>query len=583
MCGIFSIINYTENVPYSLIEEEFMRGKRRGPEFSKLTKVSPECLFGFHRLAINGLNTESNQPLQYKHMTLICNGEIYNHKELFHLLGMQPKTDSDCEVILPLFEKYGIEGTLQLLDGVFSFLLCEYDIHDKGIRLYIARDPYGVRPLYQLVPKASNAQKVQNISRKMYGFASEMKMLIDIQQYNIIDKSLYTIEHFPPGHYQSFFFPFQLSSSWVIQKDIKYHTFGFTSILSSEKQTEYTSIQNIQQTLIDAIKKRVLNTDRPIACLLSGGLDSSLVTALVNEYRDYESGCPLETYSIGFKGSEDLIYANKVANYLGTKHTEIIITESEYVNAISEVIEAIESYDTTTVRASVGNYLISKWIAANSEAKVIFNGDGSDELCGGYLYMHKAPDALTFDAETRRLLTDIHLFDVLRSDKSISSNGLEPRTPFLDRTFVQTYLSIHPSIRYHPGKKHCEKYLLRKAFSPALFTNQKGMPLLPDEILWRRKEAFSDGIMVKQQTVSELIEAFSSTLFKLQEVENNIFKKESLLLKEGETYEKWYYRTLFTLFYPGMEHVVPYFWMPRFVEANDASARTLDIYKENIV
>jgi asparagine synthase (glutamine-hydrolysing) len=192
MCGIFSILNYNENVSFSLIEEEFMRGKRRGPEFSKLTKVSPECLFGFHRLAINGLNTASNQPLQYKHLTLICNGEIYNHKELFHLLGMQPTTDSDCEVILPLFEKYGIEGTLQLLDGVFAFLLCDYDIHDKGIRLYIARDPYGVRPLYQMVPKTP---KAPNAHRRMYGFASEMKMLIDIQGSNKnTEESLYTIE-----------------------------------------------------------------------------------------------------------------------------------------------------------------------------------------------------------------------------------------------------------------------------------------------------------------------------------------------------------------------------------------------------
>jgi len=561
MCGIFSLLNYSEKIPYSIAEEEFMRGKRRGSEFSKLTKVSSDCLFGFHRFAINN---ESNQPLQYKHLTLICNGEIYNHKELYHLLGMTPTTDSNCEVILPLFEKYGIDETLQMIDGVFSFILCDYNIHKEGIHLYIVRDPYGVRPLYQMISK-------RNEKYDLYGFASEMKMLIDIQSFANNMKENYTIYPFPPGHYQTFFHPFQLSSSWQREKEVKYHSFGFTSILSSERQTEKEVLQKIRYSFMDAIKKRVLNTDRPIACLLSGGLDSSLVTALVNEFRDYEKGYPLETYTIGLQGSEDIKYAKKVADYLGTKHTEIIISETEYLNAISEVIEAIESYDTTTVRASVGNYLVSKWIAKNSDANVIFNGDGSDELCGGYLYMHKAPDALTFDVETRRLLTDIHLFDVLRSDKSISSHGLKPRTPFLDRSFVQTYLSIHPSLRYHPGRKQCEKYLLRKAFSSEFILNQKGMPLLPDEILWRQKEAFSDGIMVKQKT----IEDYAQTIAQFSE-------KDTVLLKEGDTYEKWYYRTVFASFYPKMEHVVPYFWMPRFVEAQDASARTLSFYNKDV-
>ena len=187
-------------------------------------------------------------------------------------------------------------------------------------------------------------------------------------------------------------------------------------------------------------------------------------------------------------------YARIVAEYLDTDHTEIIVTEQEMFDAIPEVIHAIESYDTTTVRASIGNYLLGKYIAKHSKAKVIFNGDGSDELLGGYLYMNKCPDDIEFDCESRRLLKDIHLFDVLRSDKSISSNGLEPRTPFLDRSFVNFVLSIPPYFRNHKHRElPVEKYILRHSFSLEFITDFKGRSMLPDEILWRKKEAFSDG------------------------------------------------------------------------------------------
>jgi asparagine synthase (glutamine-hydrolysing) len=550
MCGILCLLNYNPSVfPFLTIQNEFMRGKRRGPEFSILDdKVAVDTLFGFHRLSINGLDAESNQPLRYKNLTLICNGEIYNYKELYQMMDVEPETGSDCEVILHLFDRFGIDQTLQLLDGVFSFVLCEYNIHEDGIRMYVARDPYGVRPLYQMKPEKTGGT---------HGFASELKMLIDYPGYK-------TIDPFPPGHYHTFFRSFHLSSKWVFTKEVKYHSFGFYSILASESQTEYEVLKKIQFYFRQAVQKRVLNTERPIACLLSGGLDSSLVTAMVNEF----SSGQVETYSIGLAGSEDLHYARIVADYLGTKHTEIVMTETEYLNSISEVIESIESYDTTTVRASVGNYLVAKWISGISEAKVIFNGDGSDELTGGYLYMKKAPDALEFDRETRRLLTDIHLFDVLRSDKSISSNGLEPRTPFLDRTFVQYYLSIDPSLRFTPEKEG--KYLIRKAFST--YQNKSGKPLLPDAILWRKKEAFSDGIMEKKKRVSEMIEDFARSFLE----KDGVVKEE-----KDDTYEKMYYRRVFDEAYPRMRHLVPYYWMPKYVDAVDASAKTLTLYQED--
>lgn len=575
MCGIFSLLNNDQNFNNEFIENEFMRGERRGPEFSKLEKVSIECHFGFHRLAINGLNQESNQPIVIQDISLICNGEIYNYKELAEMMGIQMKTDSDCEIIIHLYIRYGIEQTLQMLDGVFAFVLCDNGSSKGESKLIVARDPYGVRPLYQLRPRFESPNK-------LFGFASEMKCLIEF--YKKI-KETHEIVHFLPGSYSTFYQPYRVNPKWIpVVQNVSYHSFGFNSIMylntTMNSNTDTLSVlNNIQYYLKNAVRKRVLVTERPIACLLSGGLDSSLITALVNEfYKEKNPGVQLETYSIGLADSEDLKYARIVANYLGTKHTEVILTEDDFINAIPEVIYAIESYDTTTVRASIGNYLIAKYISENSLAKVIFNGDGSDELCGGYLYMGEAPDALEFDCECRRLLKDIHMFDVLRSDKSISSNGLEPRTPFLDRSFVQYYLSIHPYIRFHKDSGLCEKYLLRSAFSEDNYLNSLGLPLLPDAILWRKKEAFSDGVSKKSRSLFQIIHDHLDLEMDLKQ---EILEKKFDNVNTPDTLEKKYYRALFDEFYPETQNVIPYFWMPRYIEATDASARTLTIYNND--
>ena len=562
MCGIFSLLNNDSKYSDIFINEQFMKGKGRGPEFSKIQNVYMKTIFGFHRLAINGLNNESNQPIIIDSITLICNGEIYNYKELYTMMNINPETDSDCEVIIHLYKKYGIEQTLQMLDGVFSFILL--DNETDVAKLYVARDPYGVRPLYILKSWMNNPQN------NIIGFASEMKILIDFNKDNE-----YIIEHFPPGSYSTYIQPFKVSSSWSLQSEYKlYHSTGFHSnmYLSDIPDCKQTVISNIQGYLQSAVKKRTLVTDRPIACLLSGGLDSSLITALVNEYHQQISDKPLETFSIGLEDSEDLKYARIVADYLGTNHTEIKLTEQDFLNAIPEVIYAIESYDTTSVRASIGNYLLGKYISKHSNAKVIFNGDGSDELCGGYLYMHSCPDAVEFDKECKRLLKDIHMFDVLRSDKCISTHGLEPRTPFLDRSWVQYYLSIDPTMRFHPKNKECEKFLLRTAFSSTYFSNSEGLSLLPDNVLWRRKEAFSDGVSKQTRSLYQIIQEYVDSLniektYNISHIHNN-----------PNTDEKYYYRTLFNSYYPNMEKIIPYFWMPRYVDALDASARTLDIY-----
>jgi asparagine synthase (glutamine-hydrolysing) len=329
---------------------------------------------------------------------------------------------------------------------------------------------------------------------------------------------------------------------------------------------------NISYHLSNAVNKRCLTTERPIACLLSGGLDSSLIAALVsNYYKSINYQQPLETYSIGLEGSEDLKYARIVAEYIHSKHTEVIVTEKEMFDAIPEVIEKIESYDTTSVRASIGNYLLGKYISKNSSAKVIFNGDGSDELLGGYLYMNKCPDDIEFDRETRRLLKDIHLFDVLRSDKSISSHGLEPRTPFLDRSFSNYVLSIPAYFRNHKNFGNIEKILLRNSFSKNIFSNYENEQILPDSILWRNKEAFSDGVSCYGRSLYIILQEQISDML-------NMHENSETFTPSIDT-EKYYYKMIFERFYPNCSNIVPYFWMPKYTDAKDPSARTLTFYE----
>lgn len=608
MCGIFALFNNNNTFTKDIIKFSFERSVNRGPEHSTLEICDNKLLIGFHRLAINGLTSISNQPITIGSYKLICNGEIYNYKSLFSSINVTPTTNSDCEIIIHLYKLYGMEYTLRLLDGVYSFILYDYNGSHLEPIVYIARDPFGVRPLYVLEPTTEHkfvttqSDNINITSENILGFASELKALsplLNVSQRLLhfgISKKMsttaattsqeiipYNIQQFPAGCYMSLSCSFKSQSSWntVFAPKKFYMPLQTPRIISSYDKTFELRTQTMLCTLLNAaVKKRVVDTsDRPIACLLSGGLDSSLITALVQKY--YTD--VLETYSIGMAGSEDLIRAKQVANYLGTKHTEVILTKDELFKAIPETIYAIESYDTTTVRASVGNYLLGKYISKHSEAKVIFNGDGSDELTGGYLYFLKSPNDLEFDRECRRLLNDISYFDVLRSDKSISSNGLEPRTPFLDRDFIDYYLSIPISIRNPMSRdknkdisSKCEKYLLRQAFS----INEP--TLLPSDIIWRTKEAFSDGVSGDNGSWFKIIEN------KVKLIDMNKFKKNNTIMGNNinipTTGEQTYYRKLYDVYYPNTADNIPYFWMPKYVDATDSSARTLDIYnhKNNI-
>jgi len=624
MCGIFALLNNSGIYYDDFVNEQFKKGQNRGPEFSTLRQVSMKAVFGFHRLAINGLNDESNQPITIDNVALICNGEIYNYKQLYELMKIptnQIVTQSDCEVIIHLYIRYGIEQTLKMLDGVFAFVLCDSRFQGDSIdnHIFVARDSFGVRPLYCLKRVESQSQTVKqdsdSLNKILYdaniiGFASELKSLSKFTEGKYEDT--YLVEQFTPGTYSKYTLGNQSITSWIpcegevnksyfVPSPPKFlyeydsderriynlHLNPYFNESYNSNQGNYNNIYNnknynkIRELLTNAVNKRCETTERPIACLLSGGLDSSLIAALVQEWKcdNRKKGIDfrLETYSIGLEGSEDLLNARVVADYLSSKHTEIIVTEEEMLEAIPEVIRAIESYDTTTVRASIGNYLLGKYIRANSDAKVIFNGDGSDELFGGYLYMKKCPDVIEFDCETRRLLKDIHLFDVLRSDKSISSHGLEPRTPFLDRELVNYYLSLPMEVRMPPKvtdidneifkwgeRRFMEKNLLRQSFCES--------GLLPGSILWRKKEAFSDGVSGTSKPFYQVIQEY-------------VCKKMGIVLKEGDketalNTEKDYYKQIFYSTYTNPHFKIPYYWMPKYTDAKDPSARTLEVYNE---
>jgi asparagine synthase (glutamine-hydrolysing) len=578
MCGIFALLNNkinnnnnnnntNENIYLSsVIRNQFEEGFNRGPDDSKFIQNDKyNYNLGFHRLAINGLNDISNQPISIDNVTLICNGEIYNYKQLYKYMNIEAYTGSDCEVIIHMYIKYGIEQTLRMLDGVFGFVLIDSRIQEDAL-IYIARDPFGVRPVYLLEPKINT-----NTSPQVYGFASELKCLEYF--YNSFE-NMFNLNQFKPGTFLKLKYN-NFSKQWnKCSENVTYFIPSFSStrlVLGDGSELTEEFYNNINQYLFLAVKKRCLATERPVACLLSGGLDSSLIASLVaNHFR--EQGKQIETFSIGLKESEDLKYAKIASEWIGSKHTEIIVTEEEMFDAIPKVIEAIESYDTTTIRASIGNYLLGKYISENSEAKVIFNGDGSDELFGGYLYMNQCPDDIEFDNETRRLLKDIHLFDVLRSDKCISSHGLEPRTPFLDRSFVNYILSIPPYFRNHKnfiGNK-TEKFLLRNSFSKEYFLTYEGKQILPDEILWRKKEAFSDGVSSKGRSLYQILQ--EKIMRQLNSEMPNMFYTVNIQT------EKIYYKRIFDEFYANCSHVVPYYWMPKYIESNDPSARTLNIY-----
>lgn len=520
MCSIMGYCGSCAS--FDEFQSHFEKTVQRGPDDTRILDTG-KGLLGFHRLAIMGLSPEGMQPFELDGSYAVCNGEIYGYERIKKALSCKYtfRSGSDCEILLPLYKEYGT-GMFKMLDAEFALIL-----FDGSTGEYIAaRDPIGIRPLYYGYD-----------SKGIILFASEPRSLVGLCAH---------ILPFPPGHFY---------------KDGKFVCYrNMTNVCTVCHDDLETVCQNIRKKLITGVRKRLV-ADAPVGFLLSGGLDSSLVCAIAAR----ENQEPIRTFAIGMeKDAIDLKYAKEVANYIGSKHTEVYMTRGQVLSSLREVIGILGSFDITTIRASMGMYLLCRWIHQNTDCKVLLTGEISDELFG-YKYTDFAPSAEEFQKESEKRIRELHTYDVLRADRCISSCSLEARVPFGDLDFVQYVMSIDPRLKmntYHKGK-----YLLRHAFEG---------DYLPQNILYREKAAFSDA--VGHSMVDDLKE-YAESLYTDKEFAQKCqkydyappFTKESLL-----------YREIFEELYPGQASMIPGFWMPnknwKGCDVNDPSARVLSNY-----
>ncbi len=521
MCAI---IGYLSLENYELLLENFDKVTSRGPDKCEIKKFS-NAVLGFKRLSIMGIDDSGMQPFNYKDYTIVCNGEIYGFRKIKKDLedkGYKFNSNSDCEILLPLYELYGTD-MFSKLDAEFACII--YDSKTKDF--IAARDPIGIRPLYYGYDKDNKII-----------FASEPKCLVDIAQ---------RIYPFPPGYYYK-------DNKFVCYTDI-------TKVDSYVNDDLETIAKSIHDKLVEGVNKR-LDSDVKVGYLLSGGLDSSLVCAIAAKTLNKK----IDTFSIGMSTDAiDLKYAKQVSDYINSNHHEIIITKDDVLNALEDVIEILATFDITTIRASIGMYLLCKAIHEQTDIRVLLTGEISDELFG-YKYTDFAPNAEEFQKESIKRVKELHMYDVLRADRCISSNSLEARVPFGDLDFVKYVLSINPIKKmntYNMGK-----YLLRHAFEED--------KILPENILMREKAAFSDAV---GHSMVDYLKEYANNKYTDEEFEllsckythAKPFTKESLL-----------YREIFEKYYPEQSQMIVDFWMPNKnwenCNVNDPSARVLKNY-----
>lgn len=518
MCGILVVPN--QDIKEEL-ELSFKALYRRGPDMERVLNTN-HYSFMFHRLSIMGLNELGMQPFTKFNDVLVANAEIYNYEDLKQKVDHLFVSESDCEVLLPLYHKYGIE-MFNMLDA--EFILVLYD--SKLNKLIAARDPIGIRPLFYGYNKDGEIL-----------FASEAKGLI-----HLVEK----VYPFPPGHY------------YMDGNFIPYTT--LYNIKHVEKNMDVI-LDEIYNRLNQGIIKR-LHADAPLGFLLSGGLDSSLVCALASKHLQK----PIQTFSIGMDvDAIDLKYARDVANHIGSIHHEVIMTRQDVLDALETVIFALETYDITTIRASIGMFLVAKYVHEKTDIKVLLTGEVSDELFG-YKYTDFAPNAKSFQDESVKRLKELFYYDVLRADRTLAFNSLEARVPFADLSFANFVLSIDPELKMN--KYGMGKYLLRKAFD--------NDDLLPHHILWREKAAFSDAV---GHSMVDDLKAYAETLYTDDEFK---LKSKSYKVNPPISKESLLYREIFEKYYQDHSHLIPGFWMPNqtwkgLEDVNDPSARILTNY-----
>ncbi len=507
MCSIFGILDIktgAESLRPKAIECSRLL-RHRGPDWSGVYH-NEHAILVHERLAIVGTENGA-QPLYNSNKThvLAVNGEIYNHKTLAKELTVdyQFQTGSDCEVILPLYEEYGVDF-VDKLQGMFAF--CLYNETDNSY--LIARDHMGIIPLYTGRDDEGN-----------FYVSSEMKALMPMCK---------TVEEFPPGHILD-------SKVGEVQAYYKRNWKKYAAIKDNT-----TSKVKLREALEESVKSHLM-TDVPYGVLLSGGLDSSLISAITQKFASRriedndlaEAWWPkVHSFACGLEGSPDLIAAQTVADSIGTIHHSVIFTEQEGIDALKEVIYHLETYDVTTIRASTPMYLMARKIKAMG-IKMVLSGEGADEIFGGYLYFHKAPNAQEFHEELNRKLDKLHMFDCLRANKSMSAWGIEARVPFLDKNFMDVAMRINPEDKMC-GNGKMEKAILRSSFEG----------YLPKEILWRQKEQFSDG--VGYSWIDGLKEHVETQVTD-QQLENAKFK---FTVNTPDTKEAYFYRSIFEEHFP---------------------------------
>lgn len=546
MCGTWAVLMKNPTLTNKYLNL-FNNVKNRGPDNSYI-HVDKNYIIGFHRLSINDLSIFGNQPFFYSdkiyNYILIINGEIYNYKDLIKIYDLDIQSNSDCAVILPLFIKINQDFKLlnNLLRGEYSMLLIKQNISDLKIEYFISTDPLSVRPIFYFISLDFRI----GISSILNGLNTLSNNIIRLDQ----------------GTYLYGMTNFESYNDYTI---INYHNYNLIPL------NFYIDIDNLYNDIVKCLTESIsirLNSDRPLGCLLSGGLDSSLVAAIAAKNLK-EKGMKLKTFSIGMKDGSDLKYARMVSEYINSEHTEFIFTSDEGIDIIDNVIKATETYDITTIRASIAQFLLAKNISEKTNIKVLLNGDGADECQMGYLYFYLSPNIEEAIKERNKLLKQIHYFDGLRVDRNLSYHGLEARVPFLDKNFVDLYLQI-PGEYLIPTEKYMEKYLIRKAFSTIL------PDLLPQEVLWRRKEAFSDGVSSQEKSWFQILKNHFNNLISDEEYNNNNnFEYLKSICKES-----YYYRKTFNQLFDDNHKIIPRFWLPNWSCNNDPSARTLNIYNK---
>ncbi len=523
MCTVFAY--FGTDIDRKRVEDSIHNTISRGPDDYRIREIKGKGFIAFQRLAIMDLSSDGMQPFEQDGNIAVCNGEIYGFRRIKDELikkGYSFHSNSDCEILLPLYKEYG-SRMFEMLDAEYALV-----IYDKDSESFVAaRDPIGIRPLYYGYGREGGIC-----------FASEPKDLV-----GLCDR----IMPFPPGHYY-------MHGEFKPYTDItKTHT-------ELRSYDEAVILKNIREKLIAGVEKR-LDADAPLGFLLSGGLDSSLVCSIASRLLKKK----IRTFSIGMTTDAiDLKYAKEVADYLGTEHNVIYMDEQDIRKTLRELIWVLGTYDITTIRASMGMYLMCRAIHETTDVRVLLTGEISDELFG-YKYTDFAPSAEAFQQESEKRIRELHAYDVLRADRCIASNSIEARVPFGDLHFVRYVMSIDPKLKLNTHGMG--KYLLRKAFEG---------DWLPEDILWREKAAFSDAV---GHSLADDLKAMAEERYPGDDWKELCkkytyappFTKESLM-----------YREIFEEFYPGQDEMIPGYWMPNKdwegCDVDDPSARVLSNY-----